>query len=75
MGSWLESIQPRFELSTHLSVIFFSREALRAVNCHGKKIQRKVWKIQNTTGRFLAQLYRSNFVLKILFLVPKVSNS
>ena len=34
-----------------------------------------VWKVQNTTGRFLSQLHPSNFVLKILFLVPKVSNS
>ena len=46
-----------------------SRELLR------EKIPRSVWKIQITTGRFLAQLHRSNFVLKILFLVPKVSNS
>ena len=30
---------------------------------------------QNTTGSFLLQLHASNFVLKILFLVPKVSNS
>ena len=42
---------------------------------HGKKIQGNVWKVQNTTGRFLAQLHPSNFVPKILFLVPEVSNS
>ena len=38
-------------------------------------IQGNVWKVQNTTGRFLAQLHPSNFFLKILLLVPKVSNS
>ena len=31
-------------------------------------------KFKSLTGRFLAQLHRSNFVLKIIFLVPKVSN-
>ena len=40
-----------------------------------EKIQGNVWKVQNTTGRFLSQLHPSNFVLKILFLVPIVSNS
>ena len=39
------------------------------------RIQTNVWKVQNTTGRFLAQLHPSNFVLKVVFLVPKVSNS
>ena len=39
------------------------------------KIQRNVWKVQHTTWRFLAKLHRSNFVIKILFLVSKVSNS
>ena len=38
-------------------------------------IQTDVWKVQNTNGRFVAQLHPSNFLLKILFLVPKVSNS
>ena len=38
-------------------------------------IQTNVWKVQNTTGRFLAQLHPSNFFPKILFLVPKVYNS
>ena len=45
------------------------------MNCYEKKIPRNIWKIRNTTGRFLAQLHRSNFLLKFLFLVPKVSNS
>ena len=40
-----------------------------------KKIQGNVWKVQNTTGRFLAQLHPSKFFPKILFLVPKVSDS
>ena len=65
-----ESVQSCFELSIHLS-IFFSRELV-----HGWfAIQTNVWKIQNTTGRFLAQLHPSNVFLKILLLVLKVSNS
>ena len=69
-----ESVQSCFELSIHLSV------SEPAVNCsknssRGKKIQWNVRKVQNTTGRFLAQLHPSKFLLKILFLVPKVSNS
>ena len=40
-----------------------------------KKKQGNVWEVQNTTGRFLAQLHPSKFFLKILFLVPKVFNS
>ena len=53
----------------------FSRE-LFLVAAHGWfAIQTNVWKVQNTTGRFLSQLHPSNFVLKVLFLVPKVSNS
>ena len=55
--------------------LYFSRE-LFLVAVHGWfAIQTNVWKVQNTTGRFLSQLHPSNFVLKILFLVPKVSNS
>ena len=38
-------------------------------------LQTNVWKVQNTTGRFLAQLHPSNFFPKLLFLVPKISNS
>ena len=69
-----ESVQSCFELSIHLSV-FFSRE-LFLVAVHGWfAIQTNVWKIQNTTGRFLAQLHPSNFFLKIVLLVVKVSNS
>ena len=63
----LESIQSRFEFSIHLSVNVFPANQPR--------IQRNVWKVQNTTGRFLAPLHPSNFVRKILCLVPKVSNS
>ena len=44
-------------------------------NSSREKIQGNVWKVQNTTGRFLSQLHPSNFFLKILFLVSKVSNS
>ena len=59
----------------HTSPCIFSRE-LFLVAVHGWfAIQTNVWKVQNTTGRFLSQLHPSNFVLKILFLVPKVSNS
>ena len=41
-------------------------------NSSREKIQGNVWKVQNTTGRFLSQLHPSNFVLKIFFLVPKI---
>ena len=69
-----ESVQSCFELSIHLSVLFSGELFLVAV--HGWfAIQTNVWKIQNTTGRFLAQLHPSNFFLKILLLVLKVSNS
>ena len=69
-----ESVRSCFELSIHLSV--FSSRELFLVAVHGWfAIQTNVWKIQNTTGRFLAQLHPSNFFLKILFLMPKVSNS
>ena len=56
------------------SCIFF-RE-LFLVAFHGWfAIQTNLWKVQYTTGRFLAQLHPYNFFLKIFFLVPKVSNS
>ena len=63
----LESIQSRFEFSIHLSVMSFPRTSREYIE--------NVWKVQNTTGRFLAPLHPSNFVRKILCLVPKVSNS
>ena len=44
-------------------------------NSSREKIQGNVWKVQNTTGRFPSRLHPSNFFLKILFVVPKVSNS
>ena len=69
-----ESVQSCFELSIHLSVTRTSRELLLKI-VRGKKIQGNVWKVQNTTGRFLAQLHPPNLFLKILFLKPKVSNS
>ena len=69
-----ESVQSSFELSIHLSVLRISRELLLKI-VHGKKIQGNVWKVQNMTGRFLAQLHPSNFFLKILSPVPTVSNS
>ena len=69
-----ESVQPCFELSIHFPV-FFSRD-LFLVAVHGWfALQANVWKVQNTTGRFLAQQHPSNFFPKILFLVLKVSNS
>ena len=59
----------------HTFPCIFSRE-LFLVGAHGWfAIQTNVRKVQNTTGRFLSQLHPYNFVLKILFLVPKVSNS
>ena len=61
--SVLETIQSQFEFSIHLSVIFFSLEPGCWTSC---KIQRNVWKVQNTTGGFLAQLHPSKFDPKIL---------
>ena len=69
-----ESVQSCFELSIHFPV-FFSRELFLAPVHGWFALQTNVWKVQNTTGRFLAQLHPSNFFLKILFLVLKVSNS
>ena len=55
-----ESVQSCFELSIHFPV-FFSRE-LFLVAVHGWfAIKTNVWKVKNTTGRFLAQLHPSNF--------------
>ena len=64
----LESIRSHFEFSIH----FFVCDVFPAKQ---PQTQRNVWKVQNTTGRFLASLHSSNFVHKILCLVPKVSNS
>ena len=69
-----ESVQSCFELSIHFPV-FFSRELFLVAVYGWFAIQTNVWKVQTTTGRFLSQLHPSNFVLKILFLVSKVSNS
>ena len=49
-----------FELSIHFPVFFFRELFLVAVH-DWFAIQTNVWKIQNTTGRFLAQLHPSNF--------------
>ena len=69
-----ESVQSCFELSLHYPVVFPRELFLVAV--HGWfAIETNVWKVLNTTGRFLAQLHPSNFFLKIVFLVPNVSNS
>ena len=55
-----ESVQSCFELSMHFPV-FFPRE-LFLVAVHGWfAIQTNVWKVQNTTVRFLTQLHPSNF--------------
>ena len=55
-----ERVQLCFELSMHFPV-FFSRK-LFLVAVHGWfAIQTNVWRIQSTTGRFLAQLNPSNF--------------
>ena len=71
-----ESVQSCFELSIHLSVLRTANQPLTATkNSSRKKIQGNVWKVQNTTERFLSQLHPFKFVLKILFLVPKVFNS
>ena len=61
----LESIQSRFEFSIHLPVGFPVNQPRNTEN---------VWKVQNDTGRSLAQLHPSNVVRKILCLVAKFSN-
>ena len=67
-----ESVQSCFQLSIPFPV-FFSRE-LCLVAVHGWfALQTNVQKVENTTGRFLAQLHPSNGF--ILFLALKVSNS
>ena len=69
-----ESVQSCFELSIHFPV-FFSRE-LFLIAVHGWfAIQTNVWKCQNKTRCFLAQLHSSVIFCKILYIVPKVSNS
>ena len=69
-----ESVQSCFELSIHFPV-FFSRE-LFLVAVHGWfAMQTNVWKCQNATRCFLAQLHSSVIFCKILCIVPKVSNS
>ena len=40
-------------------------------NSSREKIQGNVWKVQNTTGRFLTQLHPSNFFRKNLFLLSQ----
>ena len=55
-----ESIQSSFELSIHFPV-FFSRELFLAAVHGWFALQTNVWKVQNTTGSFLAQLHPSNF--------------
>ena len=70
-----ESVQSCFELSIHLPVQRTSPWRAAAKNSSREKIEGNVWKVQNTTGRFLSQPHPSNFALKILFLLQKVSNS
>ena len=67
-----ESVQSCFELSIHFPV-FFSLELFLVAVQGWFALQTNVWKVQNTTGRFLAQLHPSNFFPKILFLVLKFS--
>ena len=50
-----ESVQSCFELSIHLSVWRTSHELLLKI-VRGRNIQGNGWKVQNSTGRFLAQL-------------------
>ena len=55
-----ESVQSCFELSIQFPVFFFPRGIFRAV--HGWfALQTNVWKVQNTTGRFLAHVNPSDF--------------
>lgn len=45
------------------------QEALRSFPVRGKKNRAIVWKIKNATGRFVEQLYPSNLINAILYLV------
>ena len=68
-----ENVQSCFELSIHF-LVFFSREVF-LVAVHGWfTVQPNVWKCQNATRCFLAQLHSSVIFGKILCIVPKVSN-
>ena len=55
-----ESVQSCFELSIHFPA-FFSRELFLVADHGWFALQTNVWKVQNTTGRFLTQLHPSNF--------------
>ena len=56
-----ESVQSCFELFIHFPVLFFLR-TIFSTTVHGWfALQTNVWKVQNTTGRFLAQLRPFNF--------------
>ena len=68
-----ESVQSCFELSIHFPVIFSCELFLEQFTAGS--LRDNGMESSNTTGRFLAQLHPSKFFLKILFLVPKVSNS
>ena len=69
-----ESVQTCFELFIYFPVVFSCELFLAAV--HGWfAIQTNVWKSQNATRCFLAQLHSSVIFCKILCIVPKVSNS
>ena len=57
-----ESVQSCFELSIDFPVLF-SRELFLVAALGWFAIQTNVWKVQNTTGCFLAQLHPSNFFL------------
>ena len=72
-----ESIQSCFEPPTHFPVFFSCKLFLIAVHSWfaGKDLQTNVWKCQNATRCFLAQLHSPVNFCKILYLVPKVSNS
>ena len=63
-----------FELSIHLSVIFFPR----TIFSRSSRLVRYTDKCMESSKHdwtLSAQLHPSNFSLEILFLVPKVSNS
>ena len=69
-----ESVQSCFELSIHLSV-FFSRK-LFLVAVHGWFAYRQMYgKFKTRLDAFAHSYIPLIFFLKILFLVPKVSNS
>ena len=62
-----ESAQSCFKVSIHFPACIFFPRTFFSSSSRLVRYQTIVWKVQNTTGCFLAQLHPSNFFLIILF--------